>query len=101
MVVSPGRKAALIRSDGNRHDPGSYGRCSAGWLDQGELVTTRLYDGDEWTRDGDEWTRLEAARRAISKRFGNSEPGNGPTGRGKKRLSEALDVRHRMRRPEL
>jgi short-subunit dehydrogenase len=37
-------------------------------LDQGELVTIPgLYDGDEWTR-------FEAARRAISQRFGNSVP---------------------------
>jgi uncharacterized protein len=37
-------------------------------LDQGELVTI------PGLHDGDEWTRFEAARRAISKRFGNSVP---------------------------
>ena len=37
-------------------------------LDQGELVTIPPL------HDGDEWTRFEAARRAISKRFGNSVP---------------------------
>jgi short-subunit dehydrogenase len=37
-------------------------------LDQGELVTIPSL------HDGDEWTRFEAARRAISKRFGNSVP---------------------------
>jgi short-subunit dehydrogenase len=37
-------------------------------LDQGELVTLPSL------QDGDEWTRFEAARRAISKRFGNSMP---------------------------
>jgi short-subunit dehydrogenase len=37
-------------------------------LDQGELVTIPSL------HDGDEWTRLEADRRAISKRFGNSVP---------------------------
>jgi short-subunit dehydrogenase len=37
-------------------------------LDQGELVTLPSL------QDGDEWTRFEAARRAISKRFGNSVP---------------------------
>ncbi len=37
-------------------------------LDQGELVTIPPL------HDGDEWTRLEAARRAISQRFGNSVP---------------------------
>jgi short-subunit dehydrogenase len=37
-------------------------------LDQGELVTLPSL------HDGDEWTRFEAARRAISKRFGNSVP---------------------------
>jgi short-subunit dehydrogenase len=35
-------------------------------LDQGELVTI------PGLHDGDEWTRFEAARRAISQRFGNS-----------------------------
>ncbi len=35
-------------------------------LDQGELVTIPSL------HDGDEWTRFEAARRAISQRFGNS-----------------------------
>ena len=58
-------------------------------LDQGELVTLPSL------HDGDEWTRFEAARRAISKRFGNSvpaprygsavvcdkaDPGGGPSG---------------------
>ena len=37
-------------------------------FDQGELVTI------PGLHDGDEWTRFEAARRAISQRFGNSEP---------------------------
>src|SRR5712664_1900542 len=37
-------------------------------LDQGELVTMPPL------HDGDEWTRFEAARRAISQRFGNSVP---------------------------
>ena len=37
-------------------------------LDQGELVTLPSL------RDGEEWTRFEAARRAISKQFGNSQP---------------------------
>jgi uncharacterized protein len=37
-------------------------------LDLGELVTIPSL------HDGDEWTRFEAARRAISKQFGNSVP---------------------------
>ena len=37
-------------------------------LDQGELVTIPPL------HDGDEWTRFEAARRALSEKFGNSEP---------------------------
>jgi short-subunit dehydrogenase len=37
-------------------------------LDQGEPVTIPSL------HDGDEWTRYEAARRAISQRFGNSVP---------------------------
>ena len=37
-------------------------------LDEGELVTI------PGLQDGDEWTRFEAARRAISQRFGNSLP---------------------------
>lgn len=37
-------------------------------LDQGELVTI------PGLHDGDEWTHFEAARRAISQRFGNSVP---------------------------
>jgi short-subunit dehydrogenase len=37
-------------------------------LDQNELVTI------PGLHDGDEWTRFEAARRAISQRFGNSVP---------------------------
>ena len=37
-------------------------------LDQGELVTI------PGLHDGDEWVRFEAARRAISLRFGNSVP---------------------------
>ena len=37
-------------------------------LDRGELVTLPSL------HDGDEWIRLEAARRGISKRFGNSVP---------------------------
>jgi uncharacterized protein len=37
-------------------------------LDKGELVTIPPL------QDGDEWTRFEAARRAISQRFGNSAP---------------------------
>jgi len=41
-----------------------------GWvgLDQGELVTIPPL------HDGDEWTRFEAARRALSEKFGNSQP---------------------------
>ena len=37
-------------------------------LDQGELVTLPSL------HEGDEWTRFEAARRAISQRFGNAVP---------------------------
>jgi uncharacterized protein len=37
-------------------------------LDQGELVSIPSL------HDGDEWTRFEAARRALSQRFGNSVP---------------------------
>src|SRR5436309_6623713 len=37
-------------------------------LDQGELVTIPSL------HHGDEWTRFEAARRALSKRFGNAVP---------------------------
>ena len=37
-------------------------------LDQGEVVTLPSL------HDGDEWTRFEAARRAISKQFGNAVP---------------------------
>ncbi len=37
-------------------------------LDLGELVTIPSL------HDGDEWTRFEAARRALSKRFGNAAP---------------------------
>jgi short-subunit dehydrogenase len=37
-------------------------------LDQGELVTIPSL------HDGDDWTRFEAARRAISQKFGNSQP---------------------------
>lgn len=37
-------------------------------LDQGELVTVPSL------HDGDEWTRFEAARRALSQRFGNAVP---------------------------
>jgi short-subunit dehydrogenase len=37
-------------------------------LDAGEVVTIPSL------QDGDEWTRYEAARRALSKRFGNSVP---------------------------
>jgi short-subunit dehydrogenase len=37
-------------------------------LDQGELVTI------PGLHDGDDWTKFEAARRAISQRFGNSVP---------------------------
>jgi short-subunit dehydrogenase len=37
-------------------------------LDQGELVTLPSL------QDGDEWTRFEAARRALSRQFGNSAP---------------------------
>jgi uncharacterized protein len=37
-------------------------------LDQGELVTIPPL------HDGDEWSRFEAARRALSQRFGNSVP---------------------------
>jgi hypothetical protein len=37
-------------------------------LDQGERVTI------PGLQDGEEWTRFEAARRALSQRFGNSQP---------------------------
>ena len=37
-------------------------------LDQGELVSIPSL------HEGEEWTRFEAARRAISQRFGNSVP---------------------------
>ena len=37
-------------------------------LDAGELVTIPSL------HDGEEWTRFEAARRAISQRFGNALP---------------------------
>src|SRR5262249_46948578 len=37
-------------------------------LDQGELVTIPPL------QDGDEWTRFEGARRAVSEKFGNSQP---------------------------
>ena len=37
-------------------------------LDQGEIVTIPSL------HDGDEWSRFEAARRALSQRFGNSVP---------------------------
>jgi short-subunit dehydrogenase len=37
-------------------------------LDQGELVTI------PGLHDGDQWNRFEAARRAVSQRFGNSVP---------------------------
>jgi short-subunit dehydrogenase len=37
-------------------------------LDQGELVTIPSL------HDGDDWTRFETARRAISQKFGNSQP---------------------------
>jgi len=37
-------------------------------LDHGELVTIPPL------QDGDEWTRFEAARRAMSEKFGNSQP---------------------------
>ena len=37
-------------------------------LDQGELVTIPPL------HDGDEWTRFEASRRALSEKFGNSQP---------------------------
>ena len=37
-------------------------------LDRGELVTIPSL------QDGDDWTRFEAARRALSNRFGNSAP---------------------------
>jgi short-subunit dehydrogenase len=37
-------------------------------LDQGEVVTI------PGLHDGDEWTNFEAARRALSQQFGNSEP---------------------------
>jgi hypothetical protein len=37
-------------------------------LDQGELVTIPSL------HDGGEWARFEAARRAISQRFGNAVP---------------------------
>ena len=38
-------------------------------LDQGELVTIPPL------QDGEEWARFEAARRALSQRFGHSHPG--------------------------
>src|SRR5262245_51003099 len=37
-------------------------------LDQGELITIPPL------HDGDEWTRFEAARRALSEKFGNARP---------------------------
>src|SRR5207237_103013 len=37
-------------------------------LDQGERVTI------PGLQDGEEWNRFEAARRALSQRFGNSQP---------------------------
>jgi hypothetical protein len=37
-------------------------------LDHGELVTLPSL------HEGDEWTRFEAARRAMSEKFGNSQP---------------------------
>jgi hypothetical protein len=37
-------------------------------LEQGEVITI------PGLQDGEEWTRFEAARRALAKRFGNSEP---------------------------
>jgi short-subunit dehydrogenase len=42
--------------------------AALGGLDQGELVTI------PGLQDGDEWTRYEAARRALSQKFGNSVP---------------------------
>jgi short-subunit dehydrogenase len=38
------------------------------WLDHGELVTIPSF------HDGDAWTQFEAARRAISEKFGNRAP---------------------------
>jgi short-subunit dehydrogenase len=37
-------------------------------FDQGEVITIPSL------QDADEWTRFEAARRALSMRFGNSVP---------------------------
>jgi short-subunit dehydrogenase len=54
--------AGIVMSPGDAVDAALAG------LDQGELVTLPSL------HDGAEWTRFEAARRAISKRFGNSVP---------------------------
>jgi short-subunit dehydrogenase len=54
--------ASIVMSPENMVDAALVG------LDHGELVTI------PGLHDGDEWTRFEAARRAISQRFGNSVP---------------------------
>src|SRR5215475_15393412 len=52
--------AEIVMSAEDMVDAGLVG------LDQGELVTIPPL------HDGDEWTRFEAARRALSEKFGNS-----------------------------
>jgi len=54
--------AEIVMSAEDMVDAGLVG------LDQGELVTIPPL------HDGDEWTRFEAARRALSEKFGNSQP---------------------------
>jgi short-subunit dehydrogenase len=54
--------ASIIMSPEDMVDAASIG------LDQGGLMTI------PGLHDGDEWTRFEAARRSISKHFGNSTP---------------------------
>lgn len=54
--------ASIVMSTENMVDAALVG------LDQGELVTI------PGLHDGDEWTHFEAARRALSQRFGNSTP---------------------------
>jgi short-subunit dehydrogenase len=53
---------SVVMSAGDMVDAAPVG------LDQGELVTIPSL------QDGDEWTRFEDARRAMSKKFGNSVP---------------------------
>jgi hypothetical protein len=54
--------AAIVMSPDNMVDAALIG------FDRGEVVTIPSL------QDGDEWTRFEAARRALSQRFGNSVP---------------------------